>query len=190
MYTVHFTIKGEPFPLFFGLLKNKKKATYKKLFGVILEELKIKNFNSFSIMGDFELINTGLFKMGNNIHFCYFHLLQCIVRRTRKISTTFLKDLFLLKDRLTAVCFLPPDRIKDCFIELEKTHTSPESLLLLQYFKTNFIDDKARYRINNWCVFGSSTRTNNTTESYHRLLSSFIKSTHPSLTFARVYFYS
>ena len=170
--------KGSSIPLVYALLKNKQTNTYKQLFGKLFEILGIPNFGDSILMGDFEICNSAFFSFCKNIKYCQFHLAQNIVKKARSISTEYDSNYDKLKKRLISLCFLPLSRIDSAFSELQNIHTSENEKKLLSYFHENYISGK--YKKENWCCYLDATRTNNSTESFHRQLNRFIKCSKPS----------
>ena len=126
----------------YGLLPNKKQATYKKLFKMIKSQIKVM---PYSVNCDFEkaAINAVIKVFGDKckINGCFFHLSQAILRRIR--TKGFLKHTFKAEYRksvklLQSLAFLP---VKDVIagFEMIKTKTVASFKPILDYFEKTYI---------------------------------------------------
>lgn len=170
--------KGTTIPVVYALLKNKSKQTYIQLYKKLFEILNIENFGDSTLMGDFELISSAFSNLSNKIKYCNFHLAQNVVKKARSICSKYNENFDSLKRRLIALSYLPLTRIKDAFNDLKQIYTSDNEKLLLEYFESNYINGK--YVMERWCCYLDPVRSNNSCESYHRQLNSFINCSKPA----------
>jgi len=108
--------------LLYALLPNKEKQTYKRFFEIVKSLVKI---NPTSITMDFErgaLTAAKKVFRGVDIHGCFFHLCQTIMRRIQNVG---LKrkyeedsDFALSMQLLAALAFVPPADVESAFDKL------------------------------------------------------------------------
>ena len=181
LYTIHGTIEGEKYPLFYCVMKNRKMETYKRLYSIINKETGgMLEKKEMEIMGDYEVMDMGFFKEKKRRICCYFHYCQIIRRRRVKKCCEGLRELLMI------LPLVPIQRVREVYLCIKEKYTSevykdyPGNIGMLKYYEENFMENKNR-PIESWNVSMSTNRTNNICESFHKSLNSFFKCKHPSI---------
>ncbi|CAF0740712.1 unnamed protein product [Brachionus calyciflorus] len=184
VYSIHININNTDLPMLYSLLPNKKESTYKKLFQIIKNDLKVSVPDSINCDFEMAAINAAKKVFGCNIHGCYFHLSQSLYRRVQKkdLIKKWNTDPALRKSfrRLQALAFIPPSDVEKA-LSLIKQDSPSYFLKILNYFENNYIGRikdgnrcKPRYLIEVWNLYEriklDLPRTNNSVESWHSRL--------------------
>ena len=179
-HSLHVLKCGTAFPIIYAIMKKKKVALYEKLFKIVeeLTHCEILEFAGY-IMSDYELFNMKFFEKGHK-SYCWFHTCQSIHRRANtinKIEYNKKKSFYTLSRHLMNLALVKKDRVKKLFDYLNDNFKGPEEILLLEYFRNNYLSNK--YNINNWNVHDISIRTNNYLESFNSMLNRMSNVSHP-----------
>ena len=100
-----------------------------------------------------------------NIHGCYFHYSQAIMRKAKSIGLTKKKRHRRLIKNIIAAALLPAEHIAETFTILENNHTSSKYKDMFNYLKRTWLVKP--FVPSTWSQFGRATRTNNDVEGWH-----------------------
>ncbi|XP_069058743.1 uncharacterized protein [Pleurodeles waltl] len=202
IYTIHANKSNTTIPLVYALLPDKDSSTYTEFLTVIKE--KTMNKSPRKVILDFELtmINTitTLFP-DTQIQGCFFHFSQAC---WSKIQNSSLVEEYLSSSKLqfelrklTALCFVPPDRIDEFYTAITESEffiqNKDKLAQLLNYFEETWIGHlsrsrrrrKPRFHMEWWncyttCLEGGA-KTNNAIEGWHNSFNKAIGKRHPNL---------
>lgn len=161
------------------------------------------NFNPDAVSMDYEkaLMNAfGAYFPSAEIHGCFFHLVQNVKKHvaSKGLSGNYRRDAdFALKARMiSALAFIPPERLEDALREL-KEELPAELQTTLDYFEDNYMGRlrvqsdgscsrrEALFPVTMWSVYRRTlegdSRTNNFAEAFHRSLQRQFQVQHPEL---------
>ena len=185
MFTIHCDHNGYFFPCVYCLLDSKTEVAYTALFRYLKEKLFKNNFYWQDVMSDFELASINaiksVFGQHINIHGCYFHFCQAIMR---KVSDLGMKPLYHNPSNVIqiqikkfiiqfmALAYAPPKLVEACYTiiksEINALHMTAyenqQVSLLITYFERNWI---LEHKISGWNVYGLNHTTNNNVEGWH-----------------------
>ncbi|XP_065315084.1 uncharacterized protein LOC135923974 [Gordionus sp. m RMFG-2023] len=193
LYSVHVYYKEYMLVVIYGLLSNKRKSTYIKLFIMIKEICEKYNciWAPKFVQLDFEQAAIeALHKVFLKIQIkgCFFHYTQCI---WRKINTLLLKSLYnedpMMRTIIKRMCVLPllnPQDINDVALScqiLATTNNLPIDNFFLYMDKT-WLGNNSMFPREMWSRYGTSgPRTNNHLEGWHSALNKSTRSSHPNI---------
>ncbi len=200
LYTIHTKIGINYPPCVYFLLPNKTGSTYTRLL-LILKDL-LPEASPGKILLDFEKAALNSFRVefpDSHISGCFFHLSQSVIR---KVNTLGLKrkfeeeiDFSMLVKSLPALAFVPPEDVRDIYIELADTFPDDDRCNdLLNYFHSTYIRGP---EIRNgafrsplfepalWNHYNDGLndvpKTTNCCEGFHNSLRSLFLSPHPTI---------
>ncbi|XP_069058997.1 uncharacterized protein [Pleurodeles waltl] len=202
IYTILVNKSNTAVPLVYALLPDKHSSTYTEFLTIIKE--KTMNKNPRKVILDFELtmINT-ITKLypDTQIQGSFFHFSQAYWRKIQKSSLfeEYLSSSKLQYElrKLTALCFVPPDRVDEYYTTITESEffiqNEDKLTQLLNYFEETWIGHlsrsgrrrKPRFHIELWncyttCLEGGA-KTNNAIEEWHNSFSKSIGKRHPNL---------
>ncbi|XP_051153731.1 uncharacterized protein LOC127276996 isoform X2 [Leptopilina boulardi] len=165
------------FPLAYALMENKTETAYRSVFHEI--QRIVPEFSATTIMTDYEpaLQNSAraFFPNGEH-HACYYHYTQSIYRNAVQLDL----KVYLTNDRegnqflrqILALGLLPHHVVQQTYRAIKRSK-SQRCLRIMRAFLMYF----ERHWLRNitprvFSVFGLAKRTNNTIESYHKVLKS------------------
>lgn len=196
LYTIH-ALQGDiNLPCIYALLPGRRERDYKRLLEHVLA--LVPDCAPATIVTDFELAAINAFQETFPeviMTGCHFHLGQNIWRRLQAegLQAKYVSDVaFASKVKcLTALAFLPPDRVTTAYEELIRSDAFRELDPLLDYFEENYIGRARRGRratprfpIPFWNqhqrVLGDLPRSNNNLEGWHQAFNHSVGIAHPS----------
>ena len=140
LYTIHIVYRGQSFPLAYGLLPNKKQATYKKFFKMVKHNLKnkVETFNM-----DFEkaAMNAAEKTFLCEILLCFFYFLQSGFRRVQYhgLVREWHDEQFRMSFKtMQALAYLPVDDVITGF-ELLSSEAPTKFKPILSWLENNYI---------------------------------------------------
>lgn len=201
IYTLHVIIKNKSIPVIYGLLPNKSKETYFKLFQKIKEF--IGDVIPLSIMLDFELAVIQAIEEvfpGSLIRLCFFHLCQSLYRQIceKGLKAKYDKDIVFASKckQLCSLAYVPVDQVEHYFELLADSFDgSPDQEHLdsiMDYFGKTYVSYKdfrqnkkeGRFKIAHWNFLGALSqnlpRTNNHQEGWHRSFNELVDKNSPN----------
>ena len=139
--SIHCLINKKCIPCVFSLFPSKSQKIYEELFKII--KLNSNEEDPQHIMVDFECAEISAARSvftTTEIHGCFFHLSQSILRRLQNLSLISRyrndEDLFIDVKKIMALAFLPIDCVIDGFETLQE-QLSEDHEELLAYFKNS-----------------------------------------------------
>ena len=205
LYTVNIIFHGKNLPMLYACLPNKEKITYTKLWTLLKPVIKT---TPKSITHDFEQAAIGGVKATWKEEFkrkelvisgCYFHYDQCLWRQiqAKELSIQYKNDLVcrITFRALECLAFIP---LNDVFYAFDIISNESPAYFepFLEYFEFTWIGKKdptdkqpnrrkkGLFPIEMWSVHDrvlkGLPRTNNSTESWHKLFEAMVKK-HPCI---------
>ena len=188
LYTVHAFIDGDMFPLVYGLLPDKKEATYKKFFTAIQNASPVR-LAPTRIFMDFESAAwNGVSSVfpGIEMKGCFFHYTQCIIRYSRescKLAIAFKENAEVQKfvRRAAVLPLVPLDRLDDVWLYALDHRPSevPDVDKFADYVTEHWVTRDGRSAWNHYETTGP--RTTNHVEGWHHKVNNLVKSPHPNI---------
>lgn len=185
------------FPVLYALLPDKTEETYVRLFNAVIKIWP--QFNPDWISIDFERAEINAIRQvfpNASIRCCFFHLVK---NMKKKLSEEGLipkynsnADFALQARQITAIAFIPPNKIEEALETLEED-LPIELLPILNWFEDNYIGRPNRRGIRKtplfpceiWNVFqrtlNGESRTNNYVEANHRKMQNEFGVNHPTI---------
>lgn len=187
LYTIHVDLgstmeETQIIPVIYALLPNRKEATYKRFFEIILS--KVEKFSPRKIHIDFEkaAINAlcSVFPK-SDIKGCNFHYNQALWRKIQELQLVReYKDNEEIRKHLlrcAALAHLPKNLISDAWLEIMEI--APNNLKVVRfndYFVEQWLDNEWF-----WVCYGERHRTTNAVEGWHNKLNRRVGKSHPNI---------
>lgn len=173
-------------PVVFGLLPNKMKASYVKLFRSILEA--VPEWNPRIIHIDFEMSAISAIREVLplcEIYGCYFHFRQCLWRKVQEIGLVMeYKDnaeVRLTIQMCAAVAFLKTEDVHDGWVEIHsQAPENPKLSIFFDYFVEQWLDNES-IPIEMWNCHGRQHRTTNAVEGWHHKINNLLGRPNPKI---------
>lgn len=191
IYTFHIDIGSNHhetniIPVLYGLLENKKKTTYEKLFSTIKKLLP--RWCPKIIKLDFEMaVISSLIEIlpSTVISGCSYHFNQCIWRRVQHLGLTSLytnnPDVRKHIRMCAALAYIPPDDVEDGFLKImETTPSLPKLKEFYDYFVNEWLENE-NISISMWNVYKQRHRSNNAVEGWNHRLNVLLNKPHPNV---------
>ena len=194
LYTLHAVFDNVTFPIFFILMSNERKRTFRRAFVVVKRYMPQFN-NDCVVHVDCQLAAIGAFSdvFRCKVQLCLFHQNQAVWRAVSKFglaapyNTKTNIKLHIWIRRLLSLPFLPVESIEGAFAELFERDAvsgpfSVEEFIerfkqLISYYRRYWID---KIPIDMWCQHSNRERTNNRCESFHNMLRQEVSIVHPN----------
>ncbi|XP_064631726.1 uncharacterized protein LOC135500763 [Lineus longissimus] len=199
LYTVHAKIYGQIFPLLYGLLPDKRQATYERFIRLISDKIREVNenvaFNPNTIVVDYEMSALQACRgelPGAQLKGCRFHFGQAIHRSVQRLGLAAqyrdadnMDPIRKWIRRTLALPLVPLDRLDEVWMT-----TMNEAPAILQaaafndYVTANWIDDMdARFDRTLWNHYDrlDQPRTINAVEGWHHKINTYTGHAHPNL---------
>jgi hypothetical protein len=196
-----FAIHTMPFdsimvPLIYGLLPDKRQATYERVLDLLRQEMGVRNlpFNVMRFCCDFEegLRNALRSRFpGCTLEGCFFHLGQCLHRTVKRLGLQRAynanggdNELRRYVRRHAALALIPVEQVVDVLHQIRQQRPvddeEDEQLIAFDdYFSQQWMQAMPP---NTWNHFNNvGPRTNNHLEGYHRKLNNEFNRSHPSI---------
>ena len=210
LYTIHAPVgpqeRSRILPLVYVLMTRKNTECYVQVFRDLLDYAAESDINLSPeiIITDFEIgviSAIGSEIPGTQHKGCFFHLGQSIYRKviSSGLRTEYgtNENLSLKIRQMAALAFLPPNEIKDAWLQLKQT-IPDEATHVVNYFDENYVRGKVRRMLRGqevrnpplfppalWSVYdrveASVPRTQNKVEAWHRRLEVLLGSAHVGL---------
>ena len=195
LYTIHTTIDGVSYPVFFILMPNEQTPTFKRAFAVIRPYMR--SFTPGCIVHvDCQLaaINAFTDTFACNVRICLFHQNQAVWRAVSRFglagayNSITQPKLHIWIRRLLSLPFLSADDITREFKRLFEHEALQGTFCVEDPFKEPFrqlveyYDHfwMTRVPVESWCQHESETRTNNVCEGFHNGLRQVVGVVHPN----------
>lgn len=192
LFTVFVCIDCFTFPAFFSLMTRKTTELYTAIMTKIHE--LVPDFSPNDVMADFEDASVASFRsvFGDsiNIHGCWFHYSQAIVKCAKKLGLTHEFRNNDVSQRcikaLTCLSLLPENDMETAVGEIEglclqsSPDTVPKLQRLCKYVKRQWLQ-KATIGPSRLSVRNCDHRTNNGVESFHSTFRRRVQVAHPNL---------
>ena len=195
LYSIHTIINGISYPIFFVLLSNEQKQTFKRVFTYI--KTYMTRFDmTCTVHVDCQLAAIHAFSevFHCRVQLCLFHQNQAVWRAVSKFglaapyNSTANVKLHVWIRRLLSLPFLPQEMIKSVFETLFERDAIVGSFRveddfiepfkrLISYYKRYWI---LQIPIEMWCQHANGERTNNRCEGFHNKLRQEVSIVHPN----------
>ncbi|XP_025016251.1 uncharacterized protein LOC112538666 [Tetranychus urticae] len=194
LFTFHVLVNENMFAVVFALLPDKKMTTYLKLISVITSTIRNKLgiiFRPEHLHCDFEMAIMQSFKTffpNINIHGCYFHFTQCLLRKLQNLG---LKkqyeknnEIKLLIKRCLALPLISLTDLDEVWYLITSLNTIEDDEIdeFIYYIQSTWISNDSLFIREIWNHFGNfGTRTTNHLEGFHNKLNSCFNHGSPNL---------
>jgi hypothetical protein len=191
LYSIHVKINGEFMPHLWCLLPNKQTVTYVRLFQLLkAEATKLhRQLNPNVVHIDFELAVIGALQSEFQIEptGCLFHFSQSILRNMAgnglqtMYNTNNPPEVRQTVRRLMAIALVPPLRIDQVFQAVKNNAPNVAGMdVMVNYVYDTYVDPaNALFDRAIWNCYGTSDRTTNCCEAYHRVMNERFRHHHP-----------
>lgn len=191
IYTIHADYGSSDtetnvYPVVFGLLPNKKKATYVRFFRHVLQE--VPEWNPSHIHVDFEASAIAAIREvlpSVEIQGCYFHFKKCLWRKIQEIGLTCEyrenEEIRLSTQMCAALAFLKTEDVQDGWVEIHsQAPANPKLTRFLDYFIEQWLyNDEIPIEL--WNCYGRRHRTTNAVEGWHNKINNLLGRPNPKI---------
>ena len=195
LYTIHTTIDGVSYPIFFILMPDERTQTFTRAFRVVKQYTHAFG-NGCVVHVDCQLAAINAFRVvfECDVRICLFHQNQSVWKAVLRFGLAGAYNsishtrLHVWIRRMLSFPFLPPDVIESKFERLFVDEALSGPFSVEEPFKDNFRDLVGYYKdfwttripVGMWSHHASTSRTNNVCEGFHNGLRQIIGIVHPN----------
>lgn len=190
IYTLHANVEGQMFPLIYGLLPNKSKTTYSRMFRLLRHAATVRglSLNPNCLQLDYEkAVHRAACEVFPDVSIkgCFFHYTQCIWRKVQNLGLATIyqsdPDLYKFVRRAAVLPLVPQTLIDDVWLEAMAHSPDTESArLFADYMVETWLE--GLFSRTSWNHFDTDGhRTTNHLEGWHHKLNRLTMKAHPNV---------